>query len=192
MEQNRKSIAVIDVETTLMNTLMSVGVAIADKESFEYKSGFYGIIVPEQIGIYSDVLYNFRVDNSKFSLKELDRTRCLAQVKALLKENDVEYILGYNSNFDYRCLPELQDYKWIDIAKVAAYKTYNKQIPPEREASKSGRIKKWSMEAVMRDVVGGDYTELHNAFQDAYDELSLVREIKQPISLYERVALLKK
>ena len=192
MEQLPKTIAIIDVETSFSNNLMSVGVVIADKESFEYISGFYGIIVPKEYGMFSDAIYKFRVDKSKFNVKELNRESCLAHVKEVLEENNVEYILGYNSGFDYRCLPELQEYKWIDIAKVAAYKTYNQFIPPQVEASKTGRIKKWSMEVVMQNTNRRSYMELHNAFQDAYDELLLVQAVKQPISLYERVALLKK
>ena len=47
----------------------------------------------------------------------------------------VTKIFAYNANFDRNHLPELRDYDWYDIMRLAAYRQHNPKIPAQTHAS---------------------------------------------------------
>ena len=71
--------------------------------------------------------------------------------------------------------------------RIAAYKQYNKSIPPTIECCKTGRIKKgFGVEQIDR-MLSGDkqYKEIHNAFTDAIDELKIVEMLGYNVQIYD-------
>jgi len=125
------SFAVIDVETTLSNEVMSIGVVIADSETRGMVTARYYVVEPEcyEFGMFSDALYIKGAD----AYLQGDRNEVIADIENYLEDNGVSKIFAYNATFDRSCLPELFDYSWFDIMRIAAYKQYNHMIPDSVE-----------------------------------------------------------
>lgn len=91
-----------------------------------------------------------------------------------------------------RCLPELNEYKWFDIMKIAAYKQHNDYLPDTLEYCKTGRLKSnYSFEALYKLISNNPYyVESHNALDDATDELSFMHILNKPKILYMENAMI--
>ena len=103
----------------------------------------------------------------------------------------MEKILAYNASFDKTHLPELKNYVWCDIMRIAAYKQYNKMIPSTVECWSTGKMKRgYGVEGILR-MIGPDknYCETHNAYLDAIDELNIVRLLKLDFNMYDMAVL---
>lgn len=181
---DKDKIAVIDTETNWHDAVMSLGVAIADAESFKCVDKRYYIFEPECYvgGIYSNVM-NYR------GVKGISCSRdtAIADLEKYLLRNKVKKILAYNAKFDYGHLPELQSFEWFDIMRLAAYKQYNMAIPETADCCKTGRLKSnYGVEPIMRMLTGDfRYKEIHNAVYDAVDELKIVELLGHPLETYE-------
>lgn len=179
--------AVIDTETTWTDKVMSIGIVVADGfTKKEIKSKYY-IISPEfrEGGMFSSTIN----DAPREKLLMVSRIDALKDIKNLLKKECVEYIFAYNANFDYKHLPELQSYTWIDIMKIAAYKQYNCYISESADCCGTGRLKSgYGVEAILNMMVD-DYTETHNAFFDALDELRIVELLGLDINIYKNATI---
>lgn len=181
--------AVIDAETTWSDEVMSIGVVIADVYNKTPIYAEYYIIVPvyKKGGMYSSVLLAHGKKNVHFDT----RKECLDSIRKLLNKYEVKKILAYNASYDRTHLPELKNYIWCDIMKIAAYKQYNRMIPETVECCTTGRMKKgYSVEGILR-MIGSDkeYCETHNAYLDAIDELSIVRLLNLDLDVYDVAAL---
>lgn len=187
-----KKIAVIDTETTWYNNLMSIGVAVADSKSYKLVDKKYYIIDSniEERGMYYNSLYiNNIVPDNKCSKKQ-----ALDEISVFLKQLDIDNIFAYNALFDYGQLPELRDFKWHDIMKIAAYKQFNKKIPETEDCFKTGRLKKhFGVESIYR-ILSDDYFyfETHNAIFDAIDELKIMEMLDVPITYYKEISSMHK
>ncbi len=176
--------AVIDTETNWHNEVMSLGVALADSESFRCVERRYYIFEPEASvgGIYAGVL-------NKCDIRPIrcDRSKGMSDLADYLADNRISQILAYNAGFDCGHLPELSKFKWYDIMRLAAYKQYNSVIPDELPCCKSGRLKTgYGVEPIMRMLTGNTrYMETHNAVNDAVDELKIVELLGHPLVTYE-------
>lgn len=183
------SFAVIDVETTLSNKVMSIGVVIAESETREMVKARYYVIEPEcyEFGMFSDALY---IKGSDVHLQS-DRNKVIADIENYLKDNGVSKIFAYNASFDRSCLPELLDYSWFDIMRIAAYKQYNHMIPDSVECYGTGKMKRgYGVEQIFRMLSGDEsYVETHNAYFDAIDELRIMKMLGRNLNEYS-VALL--
>ena len=181
---NADRIAVIDTETNWHDAVMSLGVAIADAQSFKCVDKRYYIFEPECYvgGIYSNVM-NYR------GVKGIsgNRDAAIADLEKFLLHNNVKKILAYNAKFDYGHLPELQHFEWFDIMRLAAYKQYNRAIPESALCCKTGRLKSnYGVEPIMRMLTGdARYKEIHNAVYDAVDELKIVELLGHSLETYE-------
>ena len=177
--------AVIDTETTWSDEVMSIGLVIADASTNRSIAGQYYIISPtyRKGGMYSGVLNILKTQNTITD----SRKNVIADIKNLLSEYHVEKILAYNAKFDFNHLPELRNYDWCDIMRLAAYRQYNPHIPSRIKCCKTGRIKKGYGVEPIYQVLSGDrkYREIHNAFTDAVDELKIVEMLGHDISTYE-------
>lgn len=177
-------IAVIDTETNWHDEVMSVGVAIADQKSFRCVDRRYYIIEPEcRVGGYfSGVMY--KCQDRPF---EAERDTVLNAVRKYLDGFGVSKIFAYNGKFDVGHLPELADYEWYDIMRLAAYRQYNSAIPASAECCKTGRLKRdYGVEPIMRMLTGNvRYSEVHNAVLDAVDELKIMELLGHEIEAYE-------
>jgi hypothetical protein len=177
-------IAVIDTETNWHDEVMSVGIALADASDYRCVDKRYYIFDQEARvgGIYSYVVH-------MRNLPEVVCTRknAVDEIRKYLDENGVTKILAYNAKFDYNHLPELGDYDWYDIMRLAAYKQYNKAIPESLPCCKTGRLKtNYGVEPIMQMLTGNmRYSEVHNAVMDAVDELKIVELLGHGMEVYE-------
>lgn len=183
--ENSLYFAVIDTETTWSDEVMSIGIVIADASTNKPIGGQYYIISPtcRKGGMYSGVLNILKSQNTITD----SRRNVVADIKSLLAEYHIEKILAYNAKFDFNHLPELRNYDWCDIMRLAAYRQYNSSIPTRVECCKTGRIKKGYGVEPIYQMLSGDrkYREIHNAFTDAVDELRIVEMLGHDISTYE-------
>lgn len=176
-----KNFAVIDTETTWGDDVMSIGIVIADCDTFESVSRKYYILTPykNQGGMYSNVL------NLQNPDLECSRDAAMLDLKIFLTQYGVEDIFAYNALFDHNHLPELKGYRWFDIIKVAAYRQYNTKIPDCAECFKTGKLKRgYGVEDIYRMLSGSTYYEKHNALTDAVDELEIMRMLGLNYSEY--------
>ena len=180
----RKMIAVIDTETNWNNEMMSIGIVFSKEDDFRVTDQKYYIIDPEWRvgGLFSNVL---RIRDVKSEIA--DRKTALSEISQWLSENKVSRIFAYNAKFDQGLLPELSDYSWYDIMRLAAYRQFNKSIPETAECCKTGRLKRnYGVEPIMRMLSGNYcYCEVHNAVRDAIDELEIMRLLGHPVGEYE-------
>ncbi len=177
-------IAVIDTETNWRDEVMSIGIAIADAGSFKCLDKKYYIIEPECLvgGYYSNVL-NLR----GLSSINAGRDKTMEDIRKYLGKNNVTKIFAYNASFDYGHLPELSQFEWFDIMRIAAYRQFNRAIPDNLPCCKSGRLKSnYGVEPIMRLLTGDEtYREMHNAVYDAVDELRIVELMGLTLDAYE-------
>lgn len=177
--------AVIDTETNYENELISVGMVMVDSKSFEIQDEYYGIIDPayKSPSMYENVLRYKSVKVDKISeCKEIfeDLERNISTYK-------IARLFAYNANFDYRHLKCLQRFQWYDIMKIAAYRQYNEKITKDFACCKTGRLKcNYNVTDMYRLLSGKyDYHEVHNALEDARDELGIMRMLGKSLDMYE-------
>lgn len=179
--------AVIDTETNWADQVMSIGTVIADTDTFEIIEAKYHILPVEcEIGgMYYGTLF------IKTPVKPILCTRAdaIADLRAWFRHYGVHTIFAYNACFDFHHLPELRDYDWCDIMRLAAYRQHNPKIPATAECFSTGRLKRgYGVEAMLRLLSGNcAYRETHNAFHDALDELAIMRQLNHPLDFYPRL-----
>lgn len=177
--------AVIDTETNWNNEVMSIGIVVAEDGSFNSLDCRY-FIIPEATDAGGMFAYALNVKGQK--AEHLERKKTIKALVSFLKQNEVSSIFAYNASFDARCLPELQDYEWHDILKLAAYKQHNPAIPAGAPCCGTGRLKRgYGVEDIMRMFGESDYSEIHNALTDAQDELRIMKYLNYPISKYPTI-----
>ena len=200
------SFAVIDTETNWHDEVMSLGVAIADGTTFRCLETRYYIFEQEARigGMYSGVLY--KCTNSTASANRngaalgtaqtttaaaspitATRATAMADLSDYLSSKGITSIYAYNAKFDCGHLPELKNYNWYDIMRIAAYKQFNKSIPDAAPCCKTGRLKSnYGVESITRMLTGNSrYYEVHNAVADAVDELRIVELLGLPLTAYD-------
>ena len=182
--------AVVDTETNWNDEVMSIGMVVAEAETFEIIDSKYYIIDPEYKsgGVYSSELV---LAPKKLNIVK-SREIVIKEIDAWLKKHSVDSLFAYNATFDKRHLRELYKYNWYDIMQVAAYRQFNIYIPPTAEFCKTGRLKRdFGVEPMMRLLTGDNrYFEKHNALLDAQDELKIMRLIGRPVDWYDCALLL--
>lgn len=182
------NIAVLDTETNWEDEVMSLGIVTADSRDLVPRFEKYFVIVPEYLvgGMYSGSITPCRNTGCCFCTRD----EMLTALKKLLEEEHVSDIYAYNARFDSSHLPELSDYSWFDIMRVAAYKQFNRAIPENAPCYSTGRLRSgYGVEAILRLLTGDCFCEEHNALQDACDELRIMALLGQPIEIYERARL---
>lgn len=168
-----KKFAVIDTETNWNDEVMSIGVVIAELDSFNACELKYYILAPEYLvgGMYSNTLkMNW---NIKCDTLECNRKQAIQDLLLCLQKNEVTKIFAYNAPFDYHHLPELNSFIWYDIMRLAAYRQYNDKIK-EKDCCSTGRLRcNYGVESIKKLLTGLD-GEQHNALCDAIDELDCI------------------
>ncbi len=184
------SFAVIDTETTWQDKVMSIGIVIADSETFDLTDKKYYILTPFKYhgGMYSNALY---AGGIKPDL-ECSREAAMTDMICFLETHSVTDIYAYNAVFDCKHLPELQMYNWYDIMRLAAYRQYNSRIPPDAELYSTGRLKRgYGVENIYRMLSGNyRYCEMHNALKDAADELDIMKMLNFKTEKYAPAKIL--
>lgn len=177
--------AVIDTETNWKNEVMSIGIVIAEDKKFSAIDTKYMIIseAARVGGMFSKALY---IDGQR-----VEHGRRPNVIKALikyLKKNDVGSIFAYNANFDYRHLPELRHFNWHDIMRKAAYREYNPALPGNAVFCSTGRLKSgYSVESMLHIFGEKNYCEVHNALEDAMDELRIMKYLDYSVKMYSKL-----
>ncbi len=174
--------AVIDTETNWHNEVMSIGIVIAEDGQFEAIDHKY-IIFEEAARVGGMYSYALRVKGQNPEL--LKKRSAIAAIKDYLNAHGITQLFAYNAAFDSRCLPELCNYKWHDILKLAAYKQHNPAIPANAQCCGTGRLKSgYKVEDILCMFGEDDYSELHNALTDAVDELRIMNYLQHGIAKY--------
>lgn len=178
-------IAVIDTETNWYNEVMSIGVAIADKTTFDQIDGLYYVFTPEYKvgGIFSAALPIKERSGKDVLVK---RETAMEKIRNCFAKYNIEQIYAYNANFDKNLLKELTNYQWFDIMRIAAYRQYNDRIPANAECCKTGKMKRnYGVEPMMQILSGNkNYIETHNAYYDAGDELLIMKLLGKNCDTY--------
>lgn len=177
--------AVIDTETNWNDNVMSIGVVIAKCSDFEKVHSLYYILPrAEKVGgMYSHAM---RDTNHEILIKHRDDA--IDDLRDLLKSFGVNDLLAYNASFDKRHLPELSDFCWRDIMKIAAYKQHNPAIPSDMPCYKTGRLKRgYGVESMIQMLGKEDYSESHNAIKDARDELMIMKLLDYEVDFYPKI-----
>ncbi len=106
-------ITVIDTETNWHDEVMSIGVALADADSFKCVDTRYYIIDPEYRigGIYSNVLHYNNSEEIGNGEIVCSRSEALNDIVQFLENNNISKIFAYNAKFDYSHLRELSAFK---------------------------------------------------------------------------------
>ena len=198
--------AVIDTETNWHDEVMSLGVAIADKSTFKCLETRYYIFEQEVRvgGMYSNVLYKCTNQTASANNNSLafatssmtpvaaspitiTRDAAMRDLSDYLISRGITSIYAYNAKFDCSHLPELNDFAWYDIMRIAAYKQFNKSIPDTAPCCKTGRLKSnYGVEPITRMLTGNSrYYEVHNAVADAVDELRIIELLGLTLETYD-------
>lgn len=176
--------AVIDTETNWADQVMSIGTVIADTDSFRLVEARYHILPIEcQIGgMYSDTLF---IETPVLPIL-CSRAEAVTDLRSWFQSNGVQALFAYNASFDRNHLPEMRNYCWYDIMRLAAYRQYNPRIPATADCYATGRMKQgYGVEPMLRLLSDNrTYHESHNAFFDALDELEIMRLMGHPLSAY--------
>lgn len=176
--------AVIDTETTWRDEVMSIGIVVADSTNFNISDKKYYILTPfkNHGGMYSGVLYTPKIQPGF----EGDRSAAMLDIIGFCEEYAVSDIFAYNAAFDCGHLPELGNFNWYDIMRIAAYRQFNGKIPDGAETYSTGRLKRgYGVESIYRMLSGNSgYCEVHNALADAVDELEIMRMLGLGIERY--------
>ena len=176
--------AVIDTETNWADQVMSIGCCLADTDTFELIEGKYHILPIEcQIGgMYESTLLIETPVQPIFCT----RTEAIADLRTWFTDHSIRSLFAYNACFDRNHLPELRDFDWYDIMRLAAYRQHNPKIPPYADCCSTGRLKRgYGVEPMLR-LLSRDrtYHESHNAFFDAMDELKIMRLLQHTFEQY--------
>ena len=166
--------AVIDTETNWADQVMSIGCCIADSETFGVIEAKYYILPVEcQIGgMYESALFI----ETPVQPVLCTRAQAMEDLRKWFKAHGVSAIFAYNACFDRNHLPELRDFDWYDIMRLAAYRQHNPKIPADADLCSTGRLKRgYGVEPMLRLLSGqAAYCESHNAIHDALDELQIM------------------
>lgn len=166
--------AVIDTETNWADQVMSIGTVIADADTFEAIDSKYHILPIEcQIGgMYESTLFL----ETPVQPILCARSEAVQDLREWFAQYGVHSIFAYNACFDRNHLPELRDFDWYDIMRLAAYRQHNPKIPATAECFSTGRMKRgYGVEPMLRLLSGRNtYHETHNAYFDAQDELEIM------------------
>lgn len=170
---DKEYFAVIDTETNQQDEVMSIGVVIAHKNTYHIAAEKYYVITPE---CEQPAMYGYAL-NDYTPFTKCNRSKVMSDLRSFLQNYCVEDIFAYNAHFDYNHLPELKDFVWRDIIRIAAYKQSNPSIPDDAECWSTGRLKSnYGVESMMQLLTGNErYFERHNAAFDAKDELLIMQ-----------------
>lgn len=177
------NIAVIDVETNFFNEVVSIGVAIADKNNFKLVDQNYWLIGEREQSpsMYSNAYHIPELE--KYGIKDYVVDTYDEAIEKLIEFLDYHNISDWFSyaKFDYNHLPELHSlYKWFDISIPARNVNTNDFIPKNSPTFKNGAlIRNWGVEPIYRLLSGNNqYSEVHNALLDAIDELKIMQMLE--------------
>ena len=170
--------AEIDTETNWNNEVMSIGIVIAEKDTFKKVDDIYFIFDPEyKVGGMFSMVLTVKGRAPKDIL--FTRKKSMEKIKASLEKYGVTDLFAYNASFDKNLLKELAFYRWFDIMRIAAYRQYNDKIPANVECCKTGKMKRnYGVEPMMQLLLGNrKYMEVHNALYDAIDCLEYLEKM---------------
>ena len=177
--------AVLDTETNWHNEVMSIGVVVADEETFQMAAVRYYVITPEELvgGMYSGAM---RLKNDEKTIR-CSRAEAIRDLSEWLRKFGVSSVFAYNASFDRNHLPELSAFTWHDIMRLAAYRQYNSKIPLNAECCGTGRLKRnYGVEPILRMLMEDrSYCETHNALYDAVDELKIMQLLGHDLRKYD-------
>ena len=182
-----ETFAVIDTETNWADQVMSIGTVIADANTFQLIDSKYHVLPMEcQIGgMYESTLF---IETPVPPLL-CTRKAALEDLQCWFSQHHIQAIFAYNACFDRNHLPELRNFDWYDIMRLAAYRQTNPKIPKNADCYSTGRMKRgYGVESMLRILSSKHtYNESHNAYFDALDELQIMKLLGHPLKDYIRL-----
>ena len=179
--------AVIDTETNWSDQVISIGIVIADSDTFQALDLRYYVLPREcQVGgMYEHTLF---IETPVQPIL-CSRAQAMGDILSWFRSHGIRALFAYNACFDRNHLPELRSFDWHDILRLAAYRQHNPRIPAYLECCSTGRLKRgYGVESMLRLLSGRtDYHESHNACHDALDELEIMRLLKHRIADYPKL-----
>jgi hypothetical protein len=176
--------AAIDTETNWLDQVMSIGTVIADADTFDPIEAKYHILPIECAigGMYESTLFI----ETPIQPILCTRAEAIADLRRWFTSHAITSIFAYNACFDRNHLPELRDFDWYDIMRLAAYRQHNSKIPVNADCCSTGRLKRgYGVEPMLRLLSGKHtYNETHNAFHDTLDELEIMKLLAHHLSDY--------
>ncbi len=163
---------------------MSIGVVVADADTFQALDARHYVLTPEYEigGMFENALFLDGIPAPRVC----SRQEALGELLLWLKSHGITSIFAYNAGFDKGHLPELAQFHWYDIMRLAAYRQHNPKIPCTADCFSTGRLKRgYGVESIYR-MLSGDfrYREMHNALCDAADELKIMAMLGHSVTHY--------
>lgn len=185
--------AVIDTETTYADEVMSIGIVMADEETFRPVDARYYIIGAPPIRpaacspMCSSAPSTARCRLRSASVRGGTRSRICAPLwRGMARTRSLpttRILTGATCRSCGRIIG-------ATLCGRAAYRQFNPTIPADADCYATGRLKcGCGVEATLRRLLGrADYYEVHNALADAVDELLIMRLLAHPLCLYQKPA----
>lgn len=187
--ESEANFAVLDTETNWHDKVMSIGIVVANVETFQMVAVRYYVITPEDLvgGMYSGAM---RLKNDEKTIR-CSRAEAIHDLSNWLGKFGVSSVFAYNASFDRNHLPELSAFIWHDIMRLAAYRQYNSKIPLNAECCGTGRLKRnYGVEPILRMLMEDrSYCETHNALYDALDELKIMQLLGHKLEKYDHAVI---
>ena len=153
---------------------MSIGTVIANADTFTPSEAKYHILPIEcEIG---DMYESTPFIETPVRPILCTWAEAIADLRVWFQQHSVYSIFAYNACFDRNLLPEMRDFDWYDIMRLAAYRQFNPKIPAVTDCCSTCRLKRgFGVEPMLR-LLSGDstYHESHNTLFDAMDELDIM------------------
>ena len=176
--------AVIDTETNWVDQVMSIGTVIADAHTFDpIEAKYYILPIECAIGVmYESTLF---IETPVQPIL-CTRAEAIADLRRWFTSHAITSIFAYNACFDRNHLPELRDFDWYDIMRLAAYRQHNSKIPVNADCCSTGRLKRgYGVEPMLRLLSANrTYYESHNALYDALDEVKIMQLLNRCLTDY--------
>ncbi len=202
-------VAVIDVETTWRNEVMSIGAVIVDtQDKYRILEVAYWLVSPF---CYQPAMFSGAIDLSlakgrsffyQKGVRILDLVtetedsfeNCIEGLQKFLDRYDVSSCFAYNGHFDKRHLLDLDGVSWFDLVVPFTSLDLNpflsSQVFPDYclGGGKAGLrlVRDFSFSDIMRHIPGckRNYHETHNGCIDAFDEAMAMQLINLPRDEY--------
>ena len=184
--ENLEYVAIIDTKTNYLGNAISIGVAIVNAQ-FEIQQAQY-YLIPEE-------LMNEHASKDDYDIVHVYKTYygrlfdCQNHIRTILNQYNITNIYAYNAFYVKQTLPEMNNYNWFDVARIATYKQYNHKIPINTKCDENGQLLRYTLSNVMELMTNGYYRYVNHALYNALDIIQLMKYIGLSIDKYEHAKL---
>lgn len=184
--ENLDFFAIIDTKTNYYGNAISIGVVVVNSH-FEIQQAQYYLIPEELIHDHNhkddfDIIHVYKTYFGRLF-------DCENHIRTLMNQYNITNIYAYNAFYVKKSLPEMNNYNWFDIAKVATYKQYNHELPLDADYDENGQLLRYAMKNVIELMMKTYYKCVNHALYNALDELKIMKLIGLPIEKYSHTKI---